>query len=70
MKHSIKSAQLHNPVDIRGFITKKTISTAELKDSRLFFDELGLHVHFKGGIIIIPGSNVAAVSLSDEQKSK
>lgn len=66
MRYKVKSAQVHQTIDLAGFTSKRTISNTDMPSAQFFFDELGLHVHFKGRVVIVPSANVAAVNVEEE----
>jgi hypothetical protein len=59
-------AQLHQPIDLKGVVSKKTLSNHDMKGAEFSYSILGLTVKFKGCIFLIPSANVAAVVLQDE----
>lgn len=59
-------AQLHAPVDLKGVVSKKTLSEVDMKGAKFSYSVLGLRVEFKGAVFLIPSANVAAVVLEDE----
>lgn len=56
----VDTALIHQPVDIKGFLSKKTLSSKDM-GAMMIFDSLGLHVTFRGATVLIPSANVAAV---------
>lgn len=62
-------AQLHSPIDLKGVITKKTLSEVDMKGAEFTYSVLGLKVKFKGSVFLIPGANVAAVVLADDSSN-
>lgn len=70
MIYKIKSAQLHNPVDIKGFVTKKTINSLDMQGCKLEYDGANLYVTFRNSKVVVPSHNILAVVVYDEPASK
>lgn len=58
-------AQLHGVIDLKGVVTKRTLSDADMKGAEFSYSVLGLKVKFKGSTFLIPAANVAAVVLEE-----
>lgn len=66
MQYKVKRAQLHQVIDLKGVVSKKTLSPEnEMAGAELFFNELGLVVKFKGETFIIPAANVAGCVIDE-----
>ena len=55
----VKVAQVHQPVDVGGFITKKTLSADNMPGLKMWLTELGLIMKHRNTVAVIPHANVA-----------
>lgn len=62
-------AQLHQTIDLKGVVSKKTLNVQDMKGAEFTFNGLVLKIKFKGAEFGIPAANVAAVVYSDETNS-
>lgn len=66
MTFKVKRATLHQIVDLKGVVSKRTISPEnEMAGCELSFNEFGLIVKFRGETFLIPAANVAAVVVDE-----
>lgn len=70
MRRPVLRAQLINPVDLKGFTPKNTLSKADLKGGQMYFDGLVLEVHYSGEVAGIPASNLKGVVYDAFSESK
>lgn len=66
-KLPVKLAQVHQPIDLAGFITKKTLSDAYMQGLKMFWTDNGLLLEYRKQRSIIPSANIAIVVLDDSE---